>query len=304
LSYDLISFGGNYNTTVEPEQIYPKTPSIEFLLKQPVPFRVLQDTDNGLFVNALIPFGLEEIGGYLSVYPDRVNKLMSYVKYGEQSFEGETFDRWIKFGSLSTDYSSRMFDLLNVRYVLTAPNVEIMDKKYRLVFRDDLAIYENPQAMPRAYAVHNYAVMHDVPQVLRYLGSDDFDMHRQVVLEEEPSPEFAAGIHAPAYPPEVTIDQYTPDEISMRADLSTNGWLVLSDTFYPGWTAEVDGKEAVIQRANCAVRAVALHAGKHQVSFTYRPISVRAGIIITIIGVILAVLGMLVSGRFAFVRRE
>jgi len=298
LNYDLISFGKNYNTTVRPEIIYSKKPSIEFLLKQPGPFRVVQDADNGLYVNTLIPFGLEEIGGYMSVYPDRTNRLMSYIRYGDQTFiKGKKFDRWVMFGSRSTDFSTRFFDLMNVRYVLTAPTSTIPYKKYKLVFKKDLAIYENMQVMPRAYIVHNYTVMRDLSQELKYMGSKAFDMRRQVVLEEEPSPKFASGAHASFYPPKTTIDLYTPDEIIMSADLSTNGWLVLSDTYCLGWIAEVDGKETAIHRANGNFRAVELQKGKHRVCFKYNPISFRAGLSITIIGVILAAIGVSISWR-------
>lgn len=292
LSYDLISFGRNYNTVIEPEYIYPKTPAIEFLLRQPGPFRVVQDADSGLFINALIPFGLEEVGGYMSVYPDRINKLMSYIQNGDRTFEGDIFDRWVTFGSRGTNLSLPIFDLLNVRYLLTAPYVEIRNKKYKLVFREDLAVYENMEVMPRAFVVHNYAVKNDIKQLLQYMWSDAFDMKKQVVLEKEPSPEFTAGIHAPLYPPQTTFEKYTPDEIIVRADLSTNGWLVLSDTYYPGWRAEVDGKEIMIHRANVNFRAVELTAGKHQVSFTYRPAPARLGMFLSLIGILVCVAGI------------
>jgi hypothetical protein len=297
LSYDLISFGRNYNTTVKPEDIYSKTPAIEFLQKQPGPFRVVQDTDNGLYVNSLMPFGLEEVGGYQSFYPDRVNKLMSYIRNGDKVFTGTFFDRWIMFGSKKTDYSLRIFDLMNVRYLLTAPSVDISSNKYKLVFREDLAVYENKDAMPRAFVVHNYVVKNDLREVLQYMWSEAYDMKNMVVLEKEPSAVFAAGIRAPSYPPQTTFEKYTSDAIAIKADLSTNGWLVLSDTYYPGWKVEVDGKETAIQRANCNFRAVELPAGKHIVFFYYRPASVLSGMVLTAAGILLASVGMYISLR-------
>lgn len=292
LGLDLISFGKNYNTTAAPELVYSKKPSIEFLLKQNGPFRVIQDTDNGLYVNTLIPFGLEEIGGYTSVYPDRINKLMSYIRYGDQVSNGKIFDRWVIFGSRSTDLSSRFFDLMNVRYVLTAPNVKMPNKKFKLVFREDMAIYENRQVMPRAYVVHDYTVMPDLSQQLKYIGSDAFNMRKRVVLEKEPSSEWTSVFHAPSYPPKTSIDMYNADEIRICADLSTNGLLILSDAYYPGWIAEVDGKEVEIHRANGNFRAVELSRGKHRVSFIYKPLSFRIGLCITFIGIVLAAFGV------------
>jgi hypothetical protein len=297
LSYDLISFGRNYNTTTAPEYIYPRTPSIEFLLRQPGPFRVLLDTDSGLHVNTLSPFGLEEAGGYMSVYPDRANKFLSYIKYGEYAFEGAIFDRWVGFGSLTKDISSRVFDLMNVRYLLTAPFVQAPPGKYKLVFSEDLAIYENKEVMPRAYIVHQYAVVSDFRDELRYLASDRFDMRSQVILENEPSAEFREGIHTPGHSSETTIERYTPDEVILRADLATNGWLVLSDTHYPGWKAEVDGTEVAIRRANANFRAVELGPGKHRVVFAYRPAAARTGTVLTIVGVLLSAIGISISRK-------
>jgi hypothetical protein len=297
LSYDLISFGRNYNSTASPEYVYMKTPSIEYLMRQPGPFRVVQDADSDLLVNTLIPFGIEEVGGYMNVYPERVNKLMSYIQYGDRAFDGNIFDRWVTFGGARTDFSLPIFDLMNVRYLLTAPGLKVPFEKYKLVFQGDMSIYENMRVMPRAYIVHNCVVTDDVHQTLRFMWSDQFDMRSQVMLEKEPSMEFAAGITSPAYPSTARIDTYTPDEVHISADLGANGWLVLSDTYYPGWIAEVDGKESPIQRANVNFRAVELKQGKHYISFRYEPSSVRTGMILSALGILVCAFGIWISGR-------
>ena len=59
------------------------------------------------------------------------------------------------------------------------------------------------------------------------------------------------------------------------------GYLVLLDSYYPGWHAYVDGKEARILAANYAFRAVEVRAGKHRVEFLYRPRSFYAGLSVT-----------------------
>jgi uncharacterized membrane protein YfhO len=291
LAYDLISFGRAYNNAVEPQYIYPRTPALEFLMDQPRPFRVVQDTGNSLYVNTLAPFGLEEVGGYAGVYSDRINKLMSYSQAGEKVFEGTRYDRWVMFKR----FSSKFFDLMNVRYVLTAPNKALRNPKYNLVFRKDLSVYENTQVMPRAYAVHKYTVKENLPEQLRYMGSDEFDMRNEVVLEKEPSAGFISGAETPSVLPEVTIDEYSPDKVTLTVDLSENGWLVLTDSFYTGWKAREQGEEIEILRANCNYRAVALEEGKHTVTFSYEPFSFYLGSILTVIGIVFAASGFIVS---------
>ena len=71
------------------------------------------------------------------------------------------------------------------------------------------------------------------------------------------------------------------------------GQLVLLDTFYPGWRAEVDGREVPIRPANVAFRAVEVEAGSHEVRFSYRPASVIAGGAITLAALALTALGLL-----------
>lgn len=291
LGYDLVSFGWRYNTTVDEKQIYPSTPAIAFLQRQMRPFRVMQHRQGGLWVNSLMPYGIEEIGGYGSFYPARANDLLSFIEYGQNYFRGARFDRWVTFGNPDAP----LFDLLNVKYVLTAPGIELFDPKLKLVFRGDLAIYENTRALPRAFAVHRHVVRRDAREVLSYMGSPAFDMRGEVVLEEEPPAAFLSGVAAPARPPAVTIDRYEDDREELTVDLAANGWVVTSDAWYPGWKARVDGREAPIARADCNFRAVAVPAGRHTVSFSFEPAFIARGWGLTAAGLLLVLGGCAVS---------
>jgi len=62
--------------------------------------------------------------------------------------------------------------------------------------------------------------------------------------------------------------------------------LFLSDAYYPGWQATVDGKAEHIIRANDLFRAVAIPAGNHQVEFAYQPASFRWGMIISLLSAV------------------
>ena len=52
-------------------------------------------------------------------------------------------------------------------------------------------------------------------------------------------------------------------------------------TWFPGWTASVDGKRTDLERADYAFSVVAVGAGTHEVVLRYRPVSVRYGMIVT-----------------------
>ena len=70
--------------------------------------------------------------------------------------------------------------------------------------------------------------------------------------------------------------------VDVTVDAPSDGFLLLADTFYPGWRARVDGREAPIYRANISVRAVAVSAGRHDVTFVYEPPGLVRGLTISL----------------------
>ena len=60
------------------------------------------------------------------------------------------------------------------------------------------------------------------------------------------------------------------------------GYLILSDTFYPGWECRINGKLTEILKANYSMRAIVVPAGNSSVEFEFNPISFRIGVIITL----------------------
>lgn len=90
----------------------------------------------------------------------------------------------------------------------------------------------------------------------------------------------------------------SPNNIVIRTSTSSAGYLVVADQWYPGWRAQLDGKEVEIFRADFLFRAIQLPAGNHEVILRYRPAWFYAGGIISL----LTCLGMALS--LIFIRRE
>jgi len=126
---------------------------------------------------------------------------------------------------------------------------------------------------------------------LRLLGDPAFDPRREAVL--------ASGVPstAPASPPGTSrVTELQADRVRLHASLSTPGYVVLVDTYDPGWRAWIDGgPEAPVLRANGSFRAVALTAGEHDVEMVYRPRSVLLGFALSAVTLLL---GLLVWLRF------
>jgi hypothetical protein len=143
---------------------------------------------------------------------------------------------------------------------------------YRLVHSGDVKMYQNLTVLPRAFVVHQAAVVADSGVALSAMRRPTFDPARRVILDRSNDLESAGQTSG------VEIVAYEPERVELRVALDAPGYLVLTDAFYPGWMAEVDGLAAPIQRADLYFRAVALKAGEHNVTFHFRPLSVRLGL--------------------------
>jgi hypothetical protein len=170
---------------------------------------------------------------------------------------------------------------------LTVRGLSLMDERsgafqsltlgpYRLVHSGDVKVYEHQAALPRAFVVPN-AISADDTSALGRLADPAFDA-RQLVLLADDWVGDGVTIRTAG---RATITQYAPEAVTIQAQ--GPGYLVLTDAYYPGWVARVNGQPAQIWRANVMFRAVALPAGAHEVVFTYAPRSVTVGLWISVV---------------------
>jgi hypothetical protein len=152
----------------------------------------------------------------------------------------------------------------------------------------EVSIYRNDSALGRAWIVPQARAVTDS---ISALADPSFDPRQVVLLDLAvaralPPGEFTEGKSS------VTL-QDSPNAVTIRATSDSSGFLVLADTFYPGWQATLDGKPVEILRADHAFRAVAFPPGEHRVTFRYVPLSFRAGATISFL-TLAAVIGVLV----------
>jgi hypothetical protein len=201
-----------------------------------------------------------------------------------------------------------LLDLGAVRYVVRAARPQAADRleddaEVRLVYRDQrVVIYENAAALPRARIVHAAVPVRDQEEAfdrLREAAGDESHAAAAGLADRifvEPTADGEPVPVAPEASPlpgeEVRIlEDGDPDRVELAASLHNPGWVVLADTFYPGWTATIDGVATPIHPANLLFRSVYVPAGRHRIVFEYRPGSFRVGVALAIVG--LAVSGVL-----------
>lgn len=148
----------------------------------------------------------------------------------------------------------------------------------KLVYDADERIYENKNVFPRAYMVYDVRPF--------TCNREGFKMLSDIDLRTTAFVDCIEGKVVEHYTPgsnDVKIIQYAPHSVTVDVSTERPGLLVLTDTFYPGWRAYVDGKRQEICRVNGLVRGVTIStAGRHQVKFVYRPVGFYLGAIMSI----------------------
>ena len=172
---------------------------------------------------------------------------------------------------------------------------------FRLVHSGDVKIYQNLDVLPRAFVVHRARVIEGDEAAVAAMREKSFRPNEEAILAEAPPGWGAWGTLGSVEPvssqstpnfDQVTIISYEPERIMIEADLASEGYLILTDTCYPGWRAHVDGKESSIIRANLLFRAINLSAGQHRVEFSYEPASVKVGAAVSSATLLAIVVGL------------
>lgn len=164
----------------------------------------------------------------------------------------------------------RFFDAAGLKYFVAEEEVSL-GKAFARIYNEDLAIYENKNAMPRAYAVFEKETVPSAEDARELFYNPNFDYRTSVILEDRDEVQLVPPKGAAPGIAEVEIEEYKPDVITMRAALDRDGILVLTDAYDPGWRVYVDGEESRVYPANALFRGVPLGAGTHTVRFIYRP---------------------------------
>ena len=137
-------------------------------------------------------------------------------------------------------------------------------------------LYENPRALPRAMVLGDWRRA-DFEELMR-TGWPDVDPGRTVLLESPP--QMPAAPAAPASQPRpgsARLVRYENTEVLVDAEAPAGGFLLLTDVWHPWWRAEVDGKDTAILKADVLFRAVQLTPGRHEIRFTFHPLSGALG---------------------------
>jgi len=212
-----------------------------------------------------ILYGVNDLRAFEALYPRDYVKAFARIEGFDMAQAVEQFFRhgW-SFDVRPENLNRPLVSFLGVKYFLTSNPTDIPG--WQLFSQDQISTYLNPHVFPRAF-----------------------------LWPEDSLPELGARLTSAA---PAAILNYRAQKVVLEAESASPAWLVLTDTYFPGWQAQVNGEEVKIEKVAELVRAVKIPAGRFHLEMIYRPWGFRMGLWGSLMSLgILAVIAIFKSPR-------
>ncbi len=255
--------------------------------REPIRYQMMLNVATGEFSPFWL-YGNEMMTGYDPVLSERQKVFSGLDEAGRC------------FNLTMLEAQDRTLDVFNARFVFVPPGFmkeELTSNKTRwrevIVERDptkpyaDYRVFENLRAMPRVWLVSTARTEWEGDQLKLMRGQlAGFDPLATVLVDHETSAKLDSSLFQTASASndstgKASIINRSPIRMTIETEATKASLLILSEMFYPGWKALIDGREVEVLRVNYNLRGVSIPAGKHLVEFSYRPKSITIGAAIT-----------------------
>ncbi|MEM4230394.1 MAG: YfhO family protein [Candidatus Pacearchaeota archaeon] len=259
--FDLFRTGLKFIPFTKKDYLFPQTKTLSFLQKQGGIFRVMSTDSRILPPNFSAMYKIHSIDGYDPLYVQRYAELIVASERNRADTKAPYgFNRIIA----PYNYSSKIINLLGVKYILSLSDIE--DDKLVKVFQEgETRVYENKNVFPRAFFVQDVETAQNKNEVIKRMFEKNFDPKDTAIIEtslgvnRNPPPRWMKG--------RVEIIAYSENKVVIRVENEGDGFLILTDTFYPSWTAEIDGMKTKIYVTDFNFRGIVVPKGKHKIVF-------------------------------------
>ena len=254
---------------IKSEFFYPKNKIFSMLRKENTrPFRVTafitKNQPIAYATNINTFYELEDIRNYDSLGVNWYNSIFLYLSLGDA------------------------LNLTNVRYLIEGKDFDVSaftNILQPVTEYNGYILYKNLSAFDRAFMVYNYAIAESQQQALDLLHTYSGQLNKvSIVFSKDIQGMSLTTNTQGTY--KIDFLKYTPGHIKLTCTTSQPGLFFISDTYFPGWHARIDGKETKIIRADYAFQGLWLTQGTHTIELNYDPASFKYGALLSLIGIL------------------
>jgi hypothetical protein len=281
---EMLSFSYGYLGFASPGDVFPPAPVLEFLQTRgdPAPFRVAKDRfpiphDAGMI------YGFESADGY-DLTTERTRMFTGDLIENRE-------DGVIFFAEKILGVRDRRFDMLNVKYLMVSnpgPQFDLIaaqpDRFVPAFSQASVAVFENKTALGRFLSVplQGIEVIAGTSAQLARLRESSFDPERSVIFPEPPVGLRAATSQPGPLDARIEVGEKRINGYELRTQSNAPAVIVVSQMYYPGWKAMVDGAATQVYPVNVALTGIIVPAGAHDVRLFFQPMSFRIGLLVSL----------------------
>ncbi|MBI3984698.1 MAG: YfhO family protein [Candidatus Levybacteria bacterium] len=258
LVFDLFRFGWKFLPFTNQQFLYPKTATINFLLENIDNYRIMETDARILPPNFSLIYKIQSVDGYDPLYLQRYGEFIAALGRDKPDISQPFgFNRIVT----PQNYNSPLVDLLGVKYILSFKEIE--EDGFVKAFQEGTTlVYENMRSFARVFFVGETIKASNKQEAMELLY-EDIPLDKRAVLEdslnENLSRKWSVG--------KVSLENYSENEIVIKTQNEDEGFLVLTDSFYPTWHAKIDGKKTEIYLTDYNFRGIIVPNGNHTVVF-------------------------------------
>jgi len=303
MGFDLLCTNIDYNFIERIEYFKSPTTNISYIMKDKSYFRILPspysydrfsiirgeslhkavETSKDLLANnRMMEFGIYDAWGYDSSKLNGNNEIAKLIYRSEMPI------------------NTNLLNLLSIKYISSHDNVNCYGYK-RVSSTEKATIYLNERHLPKVMLLRKAIAFDDDSKMLDYMSTRKFNPKKEVLFSGEvllsdsiPFSSDISGKGPRVREDAVEITKYKPREVEIEVSATKKAFLLLNDTYYPGWKAYVDGEKVEIYRADFFLRAIRVPAGEHSILFVYDPMSFKIGSVISAISLLFIIIYILI----------
>jgi hypothetical protein len=254
---DLFRFGWKYIAFSEGKYMYPDTKVTKFLQENLGDHRVMA-IDSRIFPpNFSVMYGIQSVDGYDPLFLQRYAELIAANEREVANIQSPFgFNRIIT----PQHYRNEIVNLLGVKYLLSFSEPD--KEHFKKVFSEgETQVYENTNVLPRAFFIEKLLLVESKQEAIEAIYRNKDNLGSVAVVEG------GNNLKESWNKGTVQIVDYFENKVVIETENEKEGFLVLTDSFYPTWKAFVDGKPSSIYLTDYNFRGIIVPSGKHQIVF-------------------------------------